>query len=61
MAEVKRIKKGLDIHLYGAIPNSEAEELFASEFAIVPDDLKSAIFLEERERNYFQKGRHQLE
>lgn len=44
MAEVKRIKKGLDIHLYGAIPNSEAEELFASEFSIVPDDYHGYIW-----------------
>lgn len=44
MAEVKRIKKGLDIHLYGSIPNNEAEELFASEYAIVPDDYLGYIW-----------------
>lgn len=38
MAEVKRIKKGLDIHLYGAVSNTVAEELFASEYAIMPQD-----------------------
>ena len=44
MAEVKRIKKGLDIHLYGSIPNNEAKELFASEYAIVPDDYLGYIW-----------------
>lgn len=44
MAEVKRIKKGLDIHLYGGISNNEAEKLFASEYAIVPDDYLGYIW-----------------
>lgn len=57
MAEVKRIKKGLDIHLYGAIPNKEAEELLASEFAIVPDDYLGYIWkLDVKVGDKVQKG-----
>lgn len=57
MAEVKRIKKGLDIHLYGAILNKEAEELLASEFAIVPDDYLGYIWkLDVKVGDKVQKG-----
>lgn len=44
MAEIKRLKKGLDIHLYGGASDEVTVDNLSKRFAIVPDDYPGFVW-----------------